>query len=561
MNLIFNQIYIFDTSKEEAYTQTFYKGLNIITSSEKDGTDRGKSVLLRSLYHSLGAEANFDPKWNEKSKVYILKFSVDNNDYSIYRSKRLFKIFDNKNRLILKTIDRSELAIFLGELFNFIIYLPNKNTNELVVAPPAFSFVLNYLDQDRYEGTKFNSFNNLSQFNNFKMNVIYTHLGIYNKEYFELIKQKEEIEDKIKSVKEKIQELNNLKNITLNMLDGFSCPESSKSLENELKIETKEYSILVNNMSKIRHKLVGLRNQLEDQKFALSQINKFEKKQEDEIKNILLKHMCPECHTILGDTIVIRSKRYNNINNTIDLRDNINVEIIKIKEDINKYEKDYHQLAGDLEEYNDKIYKSRKDINNYIKFKGLNELVDKINEDLLFNDNVVLQEQTDIKPIKKEIREAKQKIKSVNDNYFYLIDKLKNKFNLNELEETSYERLVKNFCASGSNKPLSTVIWYLTLNDLKQKYNSNEIEFPMVMDSPNNVETDQEKKRALIKYILESSNKFNQMIISSIGFSKNEYDTSYETHVTILDNDKYHLLNNRDYFQNYEILKYMNNAE
>ncbi|MCI6610571.1 MAG: cytoplasmic protein [Ezakiella sp.] len=560
MDLTFDQIYIFDINKEEAYTQTFYKGLNIITSSEVDGTDRGKSVLLRSLYHSLGAEANFDSKWNEKDKVYILKFSVDDNKYSIYRSKRLFKIFDNKNQLIFKTIHRTELSIFLGELFGFTIFLPNKNTKQLEVAPPVYSFILNYLDQDKYDGTKFSSFNNLAQYSNFKINVIYTHLGIYNKDYFELIKQKEEIESKIKITKEEIQELDKLKNRTLAMLKGFSCPESSNALENELKIETKEYSRLMNEISEIRNKLVDLRNQLEEQKIALNQIDRFAKKQEKEIKNILLTHICPECHTILNDTINIRSKRYNNVDNAIDLKDTINVESIKIKEEIEKYEKDYSELAAHLKEHNEKISSNRKEINNYIKFKGLNDLIDKINEDLLFNNGMVVQAQDDIKPIKKEIKEISQRIKSVDEDYYYLIDKLKNRFNLNELDDTNYQNLSKNFCASGSNKPLSTVIWYLTLNDLKQKYNSKEIEFPMVFDSPNNVETDQEKKMALIKFILESSNKFNQMIISSIGFSKDEYEIDSEVHINILDNDKYHLLNEPDYIQNYEILKYMNDA-
>ena len=56
MNVKFNKIYIFDVKTEEAYTVSFKKGINLITSSDIDGTDRGKSVLLRSLYHSLGAD-------------------------------------------------------------------------------------------------------------------------------------------------------------------------------------------------------------------------------------------------------------------------------------------------------------------------------------------------------------------------------------------------------------------------------------------------------------------------------------------------------------------------
>lgn len=140
MNVIFDKIYIFDVVKKEAYSTEFKKGVNIITSSDIDGTDRGKSVLLRSLYHALGADSHFDSKWGEKDKVYILFFKVDDKDFSIYRSQKLFKIFNAKGDIIFTTIHRSELADFFGNLFNFSIWLPQKNTNQLVIAPPAYSF-------------------------------------------------------------------------------------------------------------------------------------------------------------------------------------------------------------------------------------------------------------------------------------------------------------------------------------------------------------------------------------------------------------------------------------
>lgn len=284
MDIKFNSIYIFDVKKEEAYTMNFEEGINIITSSDIDGTDRGKSVLLRSLYHSLGADAYFDSKWNESDKIYILKFEVQDNIYSIYRSRQLFKIFDSNEKLVFRTIHRSELAIFLGELFNFAIYLPNRIKDQLIIAPPAYSFLFNFLDQDKYDGTSFESFKNLRQFSNFKLNVIYSHLGIYNKNYFELIKQKEEFDLKIKSKKDEIDELNKMKDRTNLILDGFSCPETTEALENELSLETKEYSRLINEMNIIRNKLVDLRNQLEEQNIILKQLSKTETKKEKELK-------------------------------------------------------------------------------------------------------------------------------------------------------------------------------------------------------------------------------------------------------------------------------------
>lgn len=560
MNVKFNKIYIFDIKTEEAYTLAFKKGVNLITSSDIDGTDRGKSVLLRSLYHALGADSHFDTKWDEKNKIYILDFEVDGTNYSIYRSQNLFKIFDSNKELIYTTTRRSNLAEFLGELFDFVIYLPDKNTKQLTIAPPAYSYLFNYLDQDQYDGTRFNSFKHLAQFSNFKTNVIYSHLGIYNKGYFELIKNKEELEIEIKNKKNEVVDLMKMKDRTIKILNGFSCPETIEALENELSIETKKYSELINEMNNVRNKLIELRNQLEEQNIALIQMSKFEKKQEKEIKIIIESKICPECHSVLNDTLITRSKKYNQIENVLKLKDTIKIENTRIQEDILKYEKKYSKLVNNLDEHNKKIHKNQKEINDYIKFKGLNKIIDEINTDLISNDKTITITTENLNPIKKEIKKVNETIKSIDEEYFQKIEKLKIKFKLNELEAENYKQLSKNFCASGSNKPLSTVIWYLTLNNLKHMFYPDGTTFPMVFDSPNNAETDQEKKHALVQYILDSSNQFNQIIISAIGFKKEDYTVKSEIKIELLANEKYSLLNRKAFEENYEVLMCMNDA-
>lgn len=560
MNIIFNKIYIFDVIKKVGYSTEFKEGVNIITSSDIDGTDRGKSVLLRSLYHALGADSHFDSKWKEKDKVYILFFKVNGTDFSIYRAQKLFKLFNENDELIFTTVHRSELARCFSNLFNFSIWLPDKKTNQLVMAPTAYIFLLNFLDQDQYNGTNFNSFKHLSQFSNFKLNVIYSHLGIYNKEYFNLMENKEKLELVIKNKKEEIKELLIMKERTNSFLDGFSCPETNEALENELNIETQKYSSLVNEMNIVRNKLVNLRNQLAQQKITISQISKFERKKEKDIKSILKSNICPECHSTLNATLELRSKKYNHIDNAFSLKDTLKMEIAYICDEIQKNEDIYSKLTLSLAKHNEKICKNKKEIRDYIKFMGFNKLIDEINNVLIINRKDIEIIETKLKSLKKEFAIINGKIQSVNKNYYYLIDKLKIKFNLNELEFENYKQLSKNFCASGSNKPLSTVIWYITLNNLKQKFNPEGTTFPMVFDSPNNAETDQEKKYALVEYILESSNQFNQLIISAIGFSEKDYIINSKLNIKVLKNEKYSLLNSAMYSQNYEILQRMNDA-
>lgn len=560
MNVIFNKIYIFDIKSKEAYVMEFKKGINVITSSDIDGTDRGKSVLLRSLYHSLGADSHFDEKWNENDKVYILNFSTGNTEYYVYRSQRLFKIFNIKMKLIFTTIHRSELAKFLGNLVDFTIYLPNKNTDQLEIAPPVYSFLLNFLDQDHYEGTKFSSFKKLAQFSDFKLKVIYSHLGIFDNSYFETEKQKEKLGKEIKVKKEEVDALEKMKDKTMYLLDDFSCPETVKALENELKIETKKYSALMNEMNRIRNKLVELRGEFEERRITLNQISKFEGKKEKEISLMLKSKECPECHTVLNSTITLRSKRYNQIDNVIGFKDSIKTENTQIKDEIIKYEGQYSELTLKLKNHNERIHKNQKEVKDYIQFRGLNKLVDDINSDLLEDNRIINNLEEELEIVKKELKAVNKRKKEVDELYYILIDRLKIKFNLNELEVVNYEKLSKNFCASGSNKPLSTVIWYMALNEMKDKYNPNGTKFPMVFDSPNNAEMNQEKKHALVQYIMDSGKQFNQLIVSAIGFSEDTYTLYNEVNINRLENIKYCLLDGETYKQYYKILSIMNDA-
>ena len=72
MRMLFKELFIFSPSEKIAKKIYFSDGVNIITSSQEDGTDRGKSVIMRSLYHTMGAEACFETKWDDKGRVKSL---------------------------------------------------------------------------------------------------------------------------------------------------------------------------------------------------------------------------------------------------------------------------------------------------------------------------------------------------------------------------------------------------------------------------------------------------------------------------------------------------------
>ena len=561
MNVIFKKIYIFDILTKKAFVTSFEKGVNIVTSSSIDGTDRGKSVLLRSLYHVMGADAHFDKKWKNEDKVYLLEFFVDNKKYFIYRHRKLFKVFNDLIQILFQTSSRTELSEFLGEIWSFEIFLPNRNTEKLEIAPPAYTYVMNFLDQDYYDGTNFNSFKSLGQYRNFKPDVIYSQLGIYDKSYFERVKIKQNLFERINDSKESYKKSDEMKGKVSNLLENVVVPENLEELERELSIRSKEYNDILHSMNEFRYKLTNLRNEKYELEIALNQIERFKNSKEKEVKFILETDICPECHSILNDTTDLRSKRYNSIETSIYISDSIYEDIEQISKVISKIESSYREFSNRLESYKKNINSVQEEIKNYTSYIGLNELYNSLNLEL-FSELQLQEELKDrIENIEEELKKVSEIKADINNKYYEMVDSQVLRFGLNELEESQYKAINRVFCASGSNKPISTVIWYFILNNLKVCFNKKSLKLPMVLDSPKNAEMDYDKEQALIEYILENSSNYTQLIFSSIGFERTKFIFEGEIKIIELKNDKYQLLNSETFKEYKDILENVLSAQ
>jgi hypothetical protein len=133
----------------------------------------------------------------------------------------------------------------------------------------------------------------------------------------------------------------------------------------------------------------------------------------------------------------------------------------------------------------------------------------------------------------------------------------KNRFGLDGIDPKTFENIKKSFSSGGSNNPIATIVWYVNLLKLKHEFNPDAIDFPVVLDSPNNAETDQEKKNQVYQYICERVTD-NQLIVSGIGFLDMQIQDVKFDKIIELDNPKYSLLLEQDYIENIGILNELN---
>ena len=560
MKMIFNTLYVFSPREKMAKTVSFSEGVNVVTSSQADGTDRGKTVLLRSLYHALGADAYFDSKWKAEPKIYILQFSIDDHVYFIFRSGNLFKLFNEQKERISSVIHASDLAAELEKITGFAMKLPNRNENTLEITPPVYNYLPFYIDQDHYDGSKFSSFENLGQYSNYKEAVLFSHFGVYDEIFFDLVKQKELIGSDINKLNDRMRVLHAVQEDIIAKIGTGAYSGNIDALKRELKQHQMEYSEIVDKLNKCKAKLFELRDKSYELTRLISEVNKSERTNDVEIQQ-LRKHRCPECNSIITDTVRLKSKRFNFAEDIVIVRTEIETSLLDINQSIQTEEARYADLLTTMHLFEERVKMNSTEINDIVRYKGLCEIRDSvITERTEVQDNIDEKENT-LKESEKELKKYAVKKKKATGRYISILTQERTAFCIEEITIESIKKLSSVFIGSGSNKNISTIIWHMAIIQVRNEFNKDAIRFPFVIDSPNNVETDDEKKFKVIQYILDHASISPQMIISAIGFVPEDYSLDDKSiNIIYLSNEKWHLLNEQDYHQNYNLLKELSEA-
>lgn len=566
--LLFNKIYIFSSSDKAARVIEFSAGKTMITSSSIDGTNRGKSVIMKSLYHAMGADCNFDGKWDDNSKIYILNFSVDGNQYYIFRHSSLFKVFDGNKNLVFKTVSRHELSERLNDIFHFAVKLParqsgsndrlegDEETERLETTPPAYNYLLYFVDQDGQKGSQFCSFKNLQQYSDYKTNTLYYHFGAFDDEYYNFTIQQEKLIEQQKRIIRDNEMMNlMLERVCANIKD-VSYSTDMEHLKRDIDRTKEKYNEIARKLSEIRSKLITLRNDKEELLLHLSSLSKLTKDNDKQIQS-LNDQICPLCSSHLDNPLHLRIKRYNTGDDIILLSGDLQIDVQRIEKDIAQQETEYSEWLRKLNEYDSALNLQSSEINDVLRHKGYIDIKDKISDDLHALRKEAEQLDVELKDINKKLRKYNDAKKKINTRYYELMLADKTHFGLDGIDPKTFESIKKNFSSGGSNNPIATIVWYVNLLKLKHEFNPDAIDFPVVLDSPNNAETDQEKKNQVYQYICESITD-NQLIVSGIGFGDMQIPNVEFDKVIELDNPKYGLLIEKDYVENIGILTELN---
>lgn len=542
--LVVNELYIYSLKEKKAYHTSFSDGINFVTSCKENGNKRGKSVIMKNIYSTLGADCVFDPKWDFDNKTTVLDINVDDKKYYFVRSGSYFRIVNSNFESIFETTRRNELSEKLKELFEFYIELPNRE-NKLELTPPAYMYLLNYVDQTGLSCTKFDSFKGLTQYSNFKKYALLSHFGVFNEEYYDLDRKLSDTNSELEANKREMVSLEKLIQKLENELDGNSYSLDISSLNKEIDLNKSEYNEIVKNLSLTKNKIIQLQNTkteienlLEELKADIADNNKNFKKYDNET--------CPYCQSHINP-FEFSYKYYDKNDDYLFINQSLMAQLNDLKHNIKLQEDHYKMFISEMNAYDKKIKTINSNIDDIIKHKGFVEMQNKFSNDLysLKQKEITLTE--NLKELKKKIKEFNSLKEKIDEEYFQLMSESCEKLALKEITTNNIKKIDSSFDITGSMRPLSTIAWYLTLLKIKNKFNPNSIKFPIVLDSPNNAELDDDNIAKTFKYILDNIDSETQVIISTIEFKKEQYSDYNIKNVIELKNEAYKLLTEKYY--------------
>lgn len=507
---------------------------------------------MKSLYHVLGADSIFDGMWKAQDKIYLINISIGTEKYNIYRNNTLFKIYDNDFNKLFNTINRKELSEYLRDLYDFEVQLPNRSDEELELAPPVYSYLLNYIDQDYMNGSKFSSFEGLGQYPDFKENLIYNHFGIFKEEYFKILKEIEKLKKNNKLNEDNRSIIESMLEKICDYLNGMDTPMDLKTLEIQLDMKKQEYSEIVKSLKKVKSNLIIIRNERLDLLENIRELEILKKHEEKKLESVSNK-ICPLCSKQIDD-LGLLIKKSSDIEDFYIMKDHLEKLLLEVDRKLSLKEDQYKSILFKLKEYEKNMKISDPNITNVIKHKGYLETQENLINELGVAEAEIMKNNTKIEKCKDKIKKFNNLKKDANNLYEKYMLEARTKFNLQEISKKKLKKISYNIDSRGSNIPIATIIWYFNLLKIKYELNEDVIRFPLVLDSPNNVELDNDKRQALFTYIFNNKDEDTQLIVSTLGFNKDEYENINIDKVIFLDNDDYSLLNKKDYEENKYIL-------
>ena len=545
--LRFESLELLSLRERKALTVRFHPLLTVIQGEN----DVGKSSVIKSLYWAFGATPpKIHQNWAKANVKALVTFTVNSIRYRILRNHDNFGVFDDTGKMLLSTSQiTKELAPFIARLIDFKLVFTNRGqTSE--TPPPAYAFLPFYIDQDWGWRKPLDSFADLTQYTNFRKDLLEYHTGILPNEYYELNAERRGLESKRKT-------LDADRDVVRNALARFNLQASFDGLE--LSTEGHEEAIeqllrRVKLVKQIRQERANQLADILDQRLILDQQNAVVRSAIRELEKDAsfageleeVEVSCPTCGTVHHNDFANRFSIVQDREACFEFLTDTTQRIRALATQAGKAEADMLDADKALQEIQTTLDTKRGEVSllEVIESRGRRIAADLFNSQLEeLGDQIatLIGEIARIEKRLKELKDQKRREKIVNYYASQIIPYLDH-LDVSNYTAEDYTKIPARMTETGSDLPRAILAYFLAILKTIHKH-STALFAPIVIDSPNQQDQDPKNLAAMIELILEPGLRDTQIILGTVSLHGHKVENGsvleFTRKLSVLNNDAY----------------------
>ncbi len=513
--------------------------------------DVGKSSVIKSLYWAFGATPpKFHGSWKSANVKALVTFTIDGIRYRILRDHDTFGLFDTNGALLLSTNQvGKELAPFLSDLINFKLVLTNRD-GDPEIPPPAFAFLPFYIDQDAGWAKPLDSFAQLTQFANFKQDLLEFHTGIFPNEYYELSADKRSLQ-----VDQKVLEAD--RRIVRKAIERFNLEASFDGLE--LSTEGHEQAIeqLLARLQQVKQtrqeratKLSDVLDQrmILDQQIAVVRASIAELEKDAKFAGDIAEEeiFCPTCGTLHRNDFANRFSIVEDREACFEFLAGSKQKINILTSQAVKAEADVQAADAMLAEIQSTLDAKQGDVSllEVIESRGRRIASDVFVGQIDDLDTQIADLLSKIAKIEERLDELKNKKRrnEIVTYYSGFVLSYLDRLDVTNYSADDYTRLPARIGETGSDLPRALLAYFLAVLKTVHEH-STAVFAPIVVDSPNQQDQDPKNVGAMIDLIISSRPVDAQTILGTVSLHGREIEDGDLIVLT----DKLSVMRSQDY--------------
>jgi len=544
--LLIKQLTILSIPEKSAKTVTFHPQRNVITGEN----DVGKSSIIKSIYHSLGADVHFDNVWEKADTVSLLTFSYSNKDYMILRSRDHFGLFDIQGNLIqpFESIIKG-LSPYFANLFNNRLQLKQSKTNQRIPVSPAVQFLPFYIDQDKGWAKPWDSFEGLGVFGGFKRDLINYVTGIRPNEYFVLSERIDKLSAKLTTLKNESRVLVSAKKAVEKHIPKATFDIDIRAFKKDIDRLLVKLEVLKNKENEYRKNLIKQKSKevFVDNEIALvsRSIREINKDYEHSLHELDCEITCPTCNATYENSMVSRFGLLEDIDTCRSLLSDYLEDKKKITKEVTKLESQLNLQVAKVREITDLLNEKKgkvrlEDVIKNESSKQVKEIFNRSQSNYSVQIGEIEEQKSGLETDRSKLNNKDRK-ESIISRFNSLIDLFLIKLNVHTLNSDGFSDIPLFVKSQGSDTPRALLAYYYAILFTSKEFTTLPL-FPLVIDSPNQQDQDAINRNKIINFIFENTPDDYQLILGTVDLHGVEYyghTISPATKLNLLDSDEF----------------------